>query len=143
VSRRVVVDAPAAELFALLADPYRHGEVDGSGTVGGTVAGPAPLQLGDRFTVRMTFHGLPYRLTSTVTGLEEDRLVEWRHPFGHHWRWQFREVATGRTEVTETWDFAASRRPAFLELIRYERVNAAGIERTLGGLRDRYAASGR
>ena len=34
VARRSTVDAPPEEIFALLADPHRHGELDGSGTVG-------------------------------------------------------------------------------------------------------------
>ena len=33
VARRVTVNAPAADLFALAADPHRHHELDGSGTV--------------------------------------------------------------------------------------------------------------
>ncbi|MDF2825827.1 MAG: dimethyladenosine transferase, partial [Mycobacterium sp.] len=33
VSRSIDVDAPAAELFAMLSDPRHHHEVDGSGTV--------------------------------------------------------------------------------------------------------------
>jgi hypothetical protein len=33
VSRRVAVSAPAAEIFALIADPQRHPELDGSGTL--------------------------------------------------------------------------------------------------------------
>lgn len=33
VSRRITVHAPAAEIFALVANPHRHPELDGSGTV--------------------------------------------------------------------------------------------------------------
>jgi hypothetical protein len=40
VSRSVTVAAPPAAVFDLLADPRRHGEVDGSGTVKGRCAAP-------------------------------------------------------------------------------------------------------
>ena len=33
VARRVVVHASAPDVFALIADPHRHPELDGSGTV--------------------------------------------------------------------------------------------------------------
>lgn len=41
VSRSVEVAAPAAELFAIVADPRRHRELDGSGTVRGNIKVPA------------------------------------------------------------------------------------------------------
>ena len=44
VARRVTVNAPAAELFALAANPHRHHELDGSGTVrDSSVKGPEKL----------------------------------------------------------------------------------------------------
>src|SRR5438128_2114863 len=82
VSRAVSVGAPAAEVFALLADPRRHGELDGSGTVGDTVRVAGPVREGTKFSVRMHQYGLPYRITSTVTRYEPDRVVEWQHPGG-------------------------------------------------------------
>jgi hypothetical protein len=46
VSRAAEVHAPAGELFDIVADPYRHAELDGSGTVTGIVGGPRRLALG-------------------------------------------------------------------------------------------------
>jgi hypothetical protein len=43
VSRRVTVGAAAGDLFAIAADPRRHGELDGSGTVGDAVEVSLPL----------------------------------------------------------------------------------------------------
>ena|SRR5207247_239990 len=59
VSRAAEVHAPARELFAIVADPRRHGELDGSGTVHGTVSGPERLSGGARFSVKMTWYGGP------------------------------------------------------------------------------------
>jgi uncharacterized protein YndB with AHSA1/START domain len=44
--RSTVIDAPPARVFALLADPRRHSEFDGLGTVKGRLRGPATLTLG-------------------------------------------------------------------------------------------------
>ena len=48
VSASTVVAADPATVFELLADPRRHAEFDGSGTVRQAVAGPARLGPGDR-----------------------------------------------------------------------------------------------
>ncbi|OBI45928.1 dimethyladenosine transferase [Mycobacterium kyorinense] len=142
VSRTVEVHAPAAELFALVADPRRHQELDGSGTVGAGVSGPRQLAPGARFSTKMRLWGLRYRLTSTVTAVERDRLVEWSHPAGHHWRWEFAAISPTITRVTETFDYRDTG-PVKDRLHFYERTglakrNAAGIEATLAKLRDRY-----
>ncbi|MDG3013518.1 SRPBCC family protein [Speluncibacter jeojiensis] len=138
VARRVVVDAPAAELFALVADPRRHGELDGSGTVKSTVSGPDRLGPGDRFTVAMRMYGAPYRITSTVTEFTEGRVIEWRHPFGHRWRWEFDEQSPGRTQVTEVWDYTTAKVPKVFELAGFPKKDAHGITDTLLGLARRY-----
>jgi YD repeat-containing protein len=138
VTRQVVVDAPASTLFALLADPRRHGEVDGSGTVLEGVEGPDRLAEGAEFSVAMKMYGFPYRITSRVTAFEDDRLIEWRHPMGHRWRWTFDEQ-DGRTTVTETFDYNDARSPKVLELLRMPTLNAKGITSTLTGLRNRFA----
>lgn len=88
VSRSVEVAAPAAELFAIVADPRRHRELDGSGTVRGNIKVPAKLVVGSKFSTKMKLFGLPYRITSRVTALKPNELVEWSHPLGHRWRWE-------------------------------------------------------
>jgi Polyketide cyclase / dehydrase and lipid transport len=144
VSRSVEVAAPADELFAIVADPRRHGDVDGSGTVSDNVSAPAKLVAGSRFSTKMRMFGLPYRITSTVTALKPGALIEWRHPFGHHWRWEFDEISPTLTRVTETFDFRDTG-PVKDTLNYYVRTgfaksNTTGIEATLTKLRDRYAS---
>jgi hypothetical protein len=139
VSRRVLVNAPASEIFALVADPHRHAELDGSGTVRDVpVKGPHALTAGDRFTVGMKQYGLPYSITSVVTGLEADRLVEWQHPLGHRWRWELAETTPGVTEVTETFDYSTSRSPRMMEILKFPPKNAHGITATLRALAARF-----
>jgi uncharacterized protein YndB with AHSA1/START domain len=143
VSRSVEVAAPAEELFAIVADPRRHSEIDGSRTVRENIAAPAKLAAGDRFSTKMRMFGLPYRITSTVTALKPGALIEWRHPFGHRWRWEFDGVSPTLTRVTETFDFrdtgAVKDGLNYYTLMGFAKSNAAGIEATLAKLRDRYS----
>lgn len=132
VSFTTEVDRSADELFALAADPHRHHELDGSGTVRAAVTGPSRLGTGDRFSVKMKMYGVPYRITSRVTELVDGRVVEWRHPAGHRWRWEFEPTATG-TRVTETFDYStvADLHAKALELAGFHKKNAVGIRKTL------------
>lgn len=142
VSRSVDVAAPAAELFAMVADPRRHHEFDGSGTVRSNITAPAELTVGARFSTKMRMFGVPYRITSTVTALKPDELVEWRHPFGHRWRWEFEQLSPTLTRATETFDYrdtgAIKDRLDYYDRMGFAKSNATGIESTLARLRDRY-----
>jgi hypothetical protein len=141
VSRSVEVRAPAAELFDLVADPRRHAELDGSGTVKERVSGPDRLGEGSTFSVKMTQRGFPYRITSRVTEFDEGRVVEWRHPMGHRWRWEFDPQSPESTRVTETFDYSHVDfvRAKALELFGAPKQNARGIESTLTKLEARYS----
>jgi hypothetical protein len=144
VSRSVEVAEPAAELYAIAADPRRHRELDGSGTVRDNIKAPSSLVVGSTFSTKMRMYGLPYRITNTVTALKPNELVEWRHPVGHRWRWEFESLSPTLTRVTETFDYhdagALKNRLKYYERIGAAKANASGIEATLAKLRDRYAA---
>lgn len=139
VARSARVRADAHDLFATLANPHRHHEVDGSGTVRPEVVGPRELRLGDRFRVSMKMLGVPYAITSTVTALEPDRLVEWAHPGGHRWRWEFEPAGDGTTLVTEVFDYSGTRLPALIEAIKAPRRNAEAITQSLHRLQATHA----
>ena len=143
VSRRVEVAAPVAELYAMVADPRRHHELDGSGTVGDNITVPAQLLEGSKFSTHMKMFGLPYRITSTITSLKPNEVFEWRHPLGHRWRWEFESLSPTLTRVTETFDYrdagALKNKLKYYERTGFRKANASGIEKTLGKLRDRYA----
>ncbi|MDP7737726.1 SRPBCC family protein [Mycobacterium paragordonae] len=145
VSRRVEVAAPAAELFAMAADPRRHSELDGSGTVQANVKAPDQLAEGAKFSTKMKMFGLPYRITSTVTAFKPDELIEWRHPLGHRWRWEFEALSPTSTRVTETFDYhdagALKKKLKYYERMGFAKQNTSGIEATLAKLRDRYASA--
>jgi Polyketide cyclase / dehydrase and lipid transport len=143
LSRSVEVAAPAAELYAWAADPRCHRELDGSGTVRDNVKVPSKLAVGSKFSTKMKMYGVPYRITSRVTALKPNELVEWRHPVGHRWRWEFEPLSPTLTRVTETFDYreagAIKNKLKYYERIGARKANTAGIEATLAKLRDRYA----
>ncbi|MYR07369.1 dimethyladenosine transferase [Gordonia sp. SID5947] len=140
VSRRVRVNASAAHIFGLVANPHRHPELDGSGTVRETpVTGPDTLGPGARFSVGMKQFGVPYTITSTVTAFEDNKVVEWQHPMGHRWRRELNETSPTETEVTETFDYSTIKVPRIIEILGYDKKNGAGIESTLRALAARFA----
>ncbi|MDX2358452.1 SRPBCC family protein [Dietzia sp. PP-33] len=141
VARSVTVNAPADELFSLVNDPRKHGMVDGSGTVRDNVKGPATLSKGATFTTKMRMYGVPYRITSTVTDhvdTPERKVVEWAHPAGHRWRWEFTPITADTTEVTESFDNRTSKLGRVMERVGMAEKNAAGITETLSGLAAKY-----
>ena len=133
-----VVPAAPEEIFALLADPARHVEIDGSGTVQRLVAGRGPMQLGSRFTMAMKAFGVPYRITSKVVEYEENRRIAWCHLVRNLWRYEL-EPAEGGTLVTESADYRSVRfRPLTMRLIDDDLIEDS-IATTLDNLVKRFA----
>lgn len=140
VSYRITVNAPAQELWEVLANPHRHHEVDGSGTVKSQVQGPRRLSVGDEFTVHMRKYRVPYTMKLVTTGSQPGELIEWSHPGGHRWRWEFTDNGDGTTEVTETFDYSWTQ-PVVgkaYELLRMTEDNARGIQASLTRLAGHY-----
>ena len=122
VSVERVVAAPAERIFDLLADPRRHREIDGSGTVRDAVDGPARLGPGAVFGMNMRMGG-PYQMTNTVVEFEEGRRIAWQpRPTnavvskavgGRIFRYELTPVEGG-TLVRETWDIRQEKLPILL-----------------------------
>jgi uncharacterized protein YndB with AHSA1/START domain len=113
VSVERTIAAPPERIFALLADPRRHREIDGSGTVvEAKVDGPERLSLGAKFGMAMRM-GVPYSMVNTVVEFEDGRRIAWqprmpgllsRFVGGRIWRYELEPQPDGRTLVRETWD---------------------------------------
>jgi uncharacterized protein YndB with AHSA1/START domain len=106
-----VIPAPPEAIFALLADPARHQEIDGSGSVHETKSSPQRLKLGDQFKMAMK-RVVPYSTTSTVVEFEDNRRIAWhtcspnligKIVGGPVWGYAL-EPVDGGTRVTESWD---------------------------------------
>ena len=113
VSVERFIAAPPEPIFALLVDPERHRDIDGSGTVRGTKGGAERLQLGSTFGMSMRM-GMPYSMVSKVVEYEENRRLAWqtRGPTalgrvvgGRIWRYEL-VPAEGGTLVRESWDIS-------------------------------------
>jgi len=107
------IPQPAEAIFAFLADPRRHQEIDGSGALRGSKNGPELVKLGDQFTMAMKL-GVPYKMESTIIEFEDNRRIAWqsRPPGfkgklfgGRIWRYEL-EPVDGGTRVTESWDIS-------------------------------------
>ena len=132
VSRTIA--APPEVVFAILQDPARHAEIDGSGTVVAATQSQR-LELGSRFGMKMRL-GLPYRIGNEVVEFEQDRLIAWRH-IGHHvWRYECSPLPDGGTEVTESFDWAPARVPKALEFLGVPERNRRSIVATLERLQE-------
>lgn len=107
-SARIVIKAKPEIVFELLANPYKHSEIDGTKTVKYNVKGPERLDLGAKF--RMAMHlGIHYRITNKVVEFEENKLIAWSHFAGWRWRHELKDLGNGLTEVVETFDGTYSR----------------------------------
>jgi len=108
--QRLLPSAPEP-IFDLLADPDRHADIDGGGSVQRARSGGRRLALGDRFGMDMKL-GVAYSMSNTVVEFEENRRIAWQTrgggPVGkvvggRIWRYEL-EPVEGGTLVTETWD---------------------------------------
>lgn len=134
VARSRIVNVDATLLYDVLANPSRHHELDGSGSVGASVHGPASLATGDEFSIAMKLGPVRYQSRNTVTEAVPGKVFEWRLSGGHSWRWELESQADGSTRVTEVFDYREARKPWLVELAGFPRRNVVGIEATLAGL---------
>lgn len=132
------IKAPAASIFALLADAGRHSEFDGSGTVRGTRDASRPLSLGTRFGMSMHM-GVGYKTSNEVIEFEPDRRIAWRTTGlggiigGRVWRYELEPTADG-THVSETWDISNDRQRFLLKRSKMPAAAKNGMRKTLDRL---------
>lgn len=129
---------PPAAIWAVIASPHGHVDMDGSGTVQGVASGPDELELGSKFRMKMKM-GLPYQMRSTVVEFEPERLIAWAHWGKHRWRYELEPVDEG-TLVTESFDWSTSISPAFIERLGYPERHKANLAATLERLEQVVAA---
>ena len=132
ISDCIVIDAAPHVVFAILADPAAHLEIDGTQAVKGAVSTQTgrQLALGDRFGMNMKI-GLPYKVRNTVVEYEENRLIAWQHAAKHTWRYELDELEPERTRVTESWDWSDSPYARLMELVGFPDRNRKGIAASL------------
>ena len=102
-SARIVINAPVEKIFAILSNPHRHKEIDGTKTIQENISGPDKLVLGSKFGMKMRL-GINYRIQNTVVEYEENSLIGWRHLGRWIWRYELVNIGPQMTQVTETFD---------------------------------------
>jgi Polyketide cyclase / dehydrase and lipid transport len=131
-----LINAPAAAIFDLLADPARHQEIDGSGTVKGlsddAKAGSQRLALGSKFGMSMKM-GIGYTMENTVVEFEDNVRIAWQpRPTqklmaafigGRIWRYQL-VAQDGGTLVRESWDISQEKQPWTIRGLRSKTVDS-------------------
>jgi hypothetical protein len=119
VSRRI--EAPAALIFEILANPQRHMDFDGSDMLRGAVLNRPISGVGDTFTIKMHRLGRDYLMVNHVVELEPDRRIFWEPapgdlqtaggdpskvgvPAGYRWGYSLIPDGDEATVVTEVFD---------------------------------------
>jgi uncharacterized protein YndB with AHSA1/START domain len=141
------VPAPPEQVFALLADPARHTELDGAGMLRGLVSGPSSITaVGDTFVMDMNQDGLgDYRMSNEVVDFELNRRIAWApsphppgalkeiigdmDPSGHTYSWELEPTAEGGTRVTHVYDWSGVRDERALDL--FPRVSEEQMAGTI------------
>jgi uncharacterized protein YndB with AHSA1/START domain len=138
VTRKVPV--PAERLFAVLVDPARHPEIDGSGMVRGAATTGQVTKVGDMFTMDMNQAALgDYQADNHVVELEPGRKIAWatagagQEPLGHVWIWEFTSEGDS-TIVSHSCDWSAVTDERLLAVINFPRVSADQMATTIDRL---------
>lgn len=142
------IDAPAATIFEILANPARHQELDGSGFVRGVDHGDRIQKVGDVFTMDMEgdHMGGEYKTDNHVTGYVHDKLIAWQtapagtEPPGWEWVWELEPQGPDATLVRHTYDWSKVTDKDILKKVSFPLVSEHQLEETLGRLA---AASGK
>jgi len=139
-----LIHAPAEAIFAIVADPGRHRDIDGSGALQGAKAGaPRRLALGSKFGMSMRV-GIPYSMVSTVIEFEDNRRIAWqtrppgivgRVAAGRIWRYEL-EPVEGGTLVKESWDLSQDMQRWFLKIGPLPETTRKNMEKTLARIEE-------
>lgn len=154
VSTSRTIAAPADRIFAVVAHPQGHVDIDGSGML---VAAPdaEPLRaIGDAFVMNMDREPLgdlpmgKYTVLNRVTRIEPDRLIEWSvgsqdhpKPLGHVYGYELVDRGDGTTEVTNYCDWS-DLNPKLRDRITFPIVPVEMLARSLERLEQLVAEQG-
>lgn len=131
------VEARAAEIFELIADPSQQPRWDGNDNLAEASAGQRVRAAGEVFTMLTTKGNVR---ENHVAEFDEGRLIAWRpaeagqEPFGHLWRWELQPLGASSTRVTHTYDWTG-----LTDETRFPRARATTPEKLQASL-ERLAA---
>jgi hypothetical protein len=121
VQASTTIEAPPDAVFAVLADPSAHADIDGTGWVRDALDGERITAAGQVFRMAMYHPNHPdkdYKIANLVEVFDEPRAIAWKPgtesvetgelSFGG-WTWRYDLVPAGasQTKVTLTYDWSA------------------------------------
>jgi hypothetical protein len=127
-SAQIEISATPAAIFAIISNPHRHQDFDGSNTIKANFSGPEKLSLGARFGMKMRL-GINYQVTNVVLEYKENELLAWRHLGRWTWRYELSDLGNGITRVTESFD--ARKSPLISQLWLSARKAYPWTEKTI------------
>ena len=120
VSATTVIDAPAAVLFAVLADPAKHAAIDGTGWVRESLDSQPLTAAGQTFRMAMYHENHPdggYQMVNRVQVFDPPASISWepgQEPYdgnvsfgGWVWRYDLTPAGPSKTRVTLSYDWSA------------------------------------
>jgi uncharacterized protein YndB with AHSA1/START domain len=120
VSATTDIDAPAADIFAILADPAKHAAIDGTGWVRESLEGQRLTAAGQTFRMAMYHEGHPdgdYQTVNQVQAFDPPSAISWKPGTdsgngslnfgGWVWRYELRPAGPSTTRVTLSYDWSA------------------------------------
>jgi hypothetical protein len=135
---RATIDAPAGDIFAVLADPRRHLEIDGSGMLRPGAESQPVTAAGEVFTMEMHYPSLgDYRTENHVVEFQTGRSIAWmtaregQVPAGVRWSWELEPLDDRRTAVVHTYDWSQVTDPAVLARVSFPRVSGEAMQDTV------------
>ncbi|MBC3192288.1 SRPBCC family protein [Pseudonocardia sp. C8] len=145
VVTRTVATTPE-HVFAVLADPTRHAEVDGTGWVGDALDARRLTASGQTFRVAMYHPDHPdgnYEIENLVEVCDPPRTISWKPGYddgtgtirygGWTWRYDLAPIGDGATAVTLTYDWSGV--PASVrEYLRFPPFGREHLENSLAHL---------
>lgn len=124
VSATAIIDAPAATIFAVLADPANHAAIDGTGWVCEPLDSGPLTAAGQTFRMAMYHPNHPegsYQTVNQVLEFDPPVAISWKPGYdagdgtlefgGWTWRYGLHPAGPSKTEVTLAYDWSAVPEP--------------------------------
>ena len=149
VTASTTIDAPPEAVFAVLADPRAHADVDGTGWVQGSLDGDRITAVGQVFRMAMYHPNHPdgdYEIANLVEVFDEPTSIAWKPGTestetgelsfgGWTWRYDLEPAGPSRTIVTLTYDWSAVG-PDVREYLRFPPFGPDHLDHSLQHLSD-------
>ena len=136
------IDASPQEVWAVISNPARHHEIDGSGQIVSDEKSDRVTANGQVFTMNMNapHMGGDYQTDNHVTGYDENRLLAWQtapagtEPKGWEWLYELTPEGPNSTQVQLTYDWSKVTDKELLKKVSFPLISEDALEATLSRL---------